>query len=520
MSNVSNSHSGVDIYTTLKKCIESDKPDKFLNSINEFIDDNGDPNLRFPKFRMGEHIFRDISLFQVAYLYWKDSERDSNTTLNKHFKNMVTELLNDKRTKLYRKFTEYSLSNREHFLSGNSQTDALSRKVNGYLLEDVTIAHYAIAIGDDKTVAKVLEKDPSLMNSTCSIVKAKNLLHDKKVESVTFCVGNKGKKYEATSKEFSEKVKKYLGKDKGLTGEIAHVVLSKGQNTKEYSITRITDVSLLHLAARVGSVPVCTSLREAHVNFMVRDSKGQNPIDYLELSFSEQVIAKDDDTRGLRRVLNPIKQIGAKLLKEDVLLLKKENYWQLFDTSMKVTACAYEYLTKDSLEKNTSRIKLSFRRDVRVSKKEHGANQDYTNSGYDRGHVVAAENAVFSEEAMKDAFLYTNAFPQDPNLNKGYWKKLETHVRKLVKDHDYCIELFTGCLFDKTYDDEVIGKGEIAIPTHAFKVMHLHKEGKKTKVKAYIVPNKAIQTGTSLDTFLSTVEKVQKLSGIRFDKWE
>lgn len=54
---------------------------------------------------------------------------------------------------------------------------------------------------------------------------------------------------------------------------------------------------------------------------------------------------------------------------------------------------------------------------------------DYKNTGYDKGHMVPADDASTSDE-MIETFKMTNMTPQEPSLNKISWKALETSVRK------------------------------------------------------------------------------------------
>ena len=50
---------------------------------------------------------------------------------------------------------------------------------------------------------------------------------------------------------------------------------------------------------------------------------------------------------------------------------------------------------------------------------------DYSNSGYDRGHMAPAADMKWSEQAMRESFYMTNMCPQLHNLNAGDWKDLE-----------------------------------------------------------------------------------------------
>lgn len=57
---------------------------------------------------------------------------------------------------------------------------------------------------------------------------------------------------------------------------------------------------------------------------------------------------------------------------------------------------------------------------------------DYTGSGYDRGHVCPNADRYSSREAADSTFVMTNMTPQTGDLNRGPWQKLEAYLRTLV----------------------------------------------------------------------------------------
>ena len=54
---------------------------------------------------------------------------------------------------------------------------------------------------------------------------------------------------------------------------------------------------------------------------------------------------------------------------------------------------------------------------------------DYSNSGYDRGHMAPAADMKWSEKVMLESFYLTNICPQNKNLNSGLWLALEERAR-------------------------------------------------------------------------------------------
>ena len=66
-----------------------------------------------------------------------------------------------------------------------------------------------------------------------------------------------------------------------------------------------------------------------------------------------------------------------------------------------------------------------FRTDGRTSARVR--HEDYTGTGYDRGHLTPnhAIATRFGATAQEETFLMTNIIPQAPDLNQGPWRELE-----------------------------------------------------------------------------------------------
>lgn len=54
---------------------------------------------------------------------------------------------------------------------------------------------------------------------------------------------------------------------------------------------------------------------------------------------------------------------------------------------------------------------------------------DYTKTGYSRGHLVPAEDFSKSQEAIESTFIMSNVIPQNASINSGSWAQLEKQVR-------------------------------------------------------------------------------------------
>ena len=183
----------------------------------------------------------------------------------------------------------------------------------------------------------------------------------------------------------------------------------------------------------------------------------------------------------------------------------------------------YEHLTADSIKGAGDRAHSEFKEDERIPKHLRATLADYRGQGFDRGHMAPAANHRSSQQAMSDTFYLTNMCPQCPQFNRGYWCKLEKYIRDLTKDHAN-IYVVTGPLYlpqresdGKRYIKyQVIGPNDVAIPTHFFKVISLADTHGIYETRAYVLPNQEISANTSLDSYRTTVQKVEKAAGILF----
>lgn len=107
----------------------------------------------------------------------------------------------------------------------------------------------------------------------------------------------------------------------------------------------------------------------------------------------------------------------------------------------------------------------------------------YKKTGYDRGHLMSAEDASCDAIGMKESFYTSNICPQSPKLNRGQWKSLETNIRNVAKRKD-TITIITGPMPDFSK----IGK--LYVCKYFFKIVI---DNKKQIYKAWIIPNTEIK---------------------------
>lgn len=111
----------------------------------------------------------------------------------------------------------------------------------------------------------------------------------------------------------------------------------------------------------------------------------------------------------------------------------------------------------------------SFHQETGIPAADRSQTTDYTNSGYDRGHMTPAgdESTIDSE---KESFSMGNIVPQDHKLNTGNWEKIEQQVRQLATNLG-SIYVVTGPAFSASAIP-TIGKDGVAIPEYTWKAVY------------------------------------------------
>ena len=142
---------------------------------------------------------------------------------------------------------------------------------------------------------------------------------------------------------------------------------------------------------------------------------------------------------------------------------------------------------------------------------------DFRGSGYDRGHLVASADRLYSIPANEQTFYYSNMSPQINSFNGGIWASLENKVQgwgKLSAIRDTLYVVKGGTI----RDDQVmgtIGESKIVIPKYYFMAL-LAKKGPVYKSIAFCFEHRAHPQPYSLTDYALSVEELEELTGIDF----
>ncbi|MEM8613086.1 MAG: DNA/RNA non-specific endonuclease [Cyanobacteria bacterium P01_H01_bin.105] len=141
--------------------------------------------------------------------------------------------------------------------------------------------------------------------------------------------------------------------------------------------------------------------------------------------------------------------------------------------------------------------------------------RDYTNSGYDRGHMVPSADRTASDRDNSATFLMTNIFPQTPENNRGPWKELESYCRDLIYQQGKTLYIIGGVYGQK----QPIAKTRVIPPSRTWKVIVIFDAQPTVGNVTYSTETIAVDmpNGERLDekwqTYQTSIDRIELATG-------
>jgi len=185
----------------------------------------------------------------------------------------------------------------------------------------------------------------------------------------------------------------------------------------------------------------------------------------------------------------------------------KHKYYTLSYNELHEQANWVHYKLNPILLKGSNPRIESFKVDTLVSTRSSEL-EDYKGSGYDRGHLVPAGDMKYSDESMRESFLMSNISPQNPDFNRGIWRKLEQLVRDWGREGEIFITTGGILLYENLGS---IGSNKVTIPSKFYKIVYSFD---KNSMIGFLAPNK--KSNFKLESFVVEVDSIEKITGINF----
>lgn len=192
------------------------------------------------------------------------------------------------------------------------------------------------------------------------------------------------------------------------------------------------------------------------------------------------------------------------------IVVRHENYILSYIEKYECAEWVCYELTYSETENNVDRKSGNYLNDESI-KTGSAIHNDYTKSGYDRGHLAPAGDMNFSLDAMWESFYMSNISPQTPELNRKTWKYLEDDIRYYVMRNKSKLCIITGNIF--VGDIKYIGiNNRVAVPTYLYKIIY---DDVNDNIMAFIMPN-INNPDLKYFNYITAVDDIEKLTGINF----
>lgn len=190
------------------------------------------------------------------------------------------------------------------------------------------------------------------------------------------------------------------------------------------------------------------------------------------------------------------------------LILNKDGFSIGYSNKYRQAIWVSYVLFSNNLKIKQEKRSNKFKSDIEVANPVQP--QDYSKTGYDRGHLAPAADMTYSIKSMEASFLMTNITPQLPGCNRGIWRRIENQVREWALDEEI-LYVITGPIFDDKSDNK-LGNTDIPIPIAFYKIVF--DLTPPCKMIGFIVPNET--TKRRVASFVVSVDEIEELIDVDF----
>ena len=189
-------------------------------------------------------------------------------------------------------------------------------------------------------------------------------------------------------------------------------------------------------------------------------------------------------------------------------IMQYEGYVASYNTSTLIPNWVAYELTADETRGDAERDDIKFSMDLSF-KGPQAKREDYSRSGWTKGHMAPAKDFAWDEDAMEETFYFMNICPQDETLNAKDWNYLEKQVRKWAREYGKAWVVSGPVIGKNKYG--TIGEGKVVVPDAFFKAVMV-QQGALYSAIGFVMGNDA-QRYYLADCAMS-VNELEKLTGL------
>ena len=158
-------------------------------------------------------------------------------------------------------------------------------------------------------------------------------------------------------------------------------------------------------------------------------------------------------------------------------------------------------------QQNVSRSDEPFDADPAIGSQYQRVQADFGKQGYDRGHLCASADRLYSREVNEQTFYYTNMSPQRNKFNTGIWLTLEGQVQSWGRSCTSSDTLYVVKGGRYYYMALLFKKGD-SFKAIAFWMEHTDSP-KSTKLVDYALSIDELEEKTGIDFFPSLNDNLE-----------
>jgi len=216
-------------------------------------------------------------------------------------------------------------------------------------------------------------------------------------------------------------------------------------------------------------------------------------------------------------------------------VLENKGFVVGYNAQLKIPAWVQYRLTHDQSENEVLERTDGFDEDRALPSPARATLADYqaVSSDYVRGHMAPADDMLWNVQAEAESNLFSNIAPQiGSGYNGSVWIRIENGVRRWVKVRED-LTIITGPVFearphvqqldrqpetDRQMLYNVVGAGDVAVPTGFFKIIVDMGNLDSPDVLAFMVPHfeTVDSSEREIDQYLRSVDEIEEMTGLDF----
>ena len=155
-------------------------------------------------------------------------------------------------------------------------------------------------------------------------------------------------------------------------------------------------------------------------------------------------------------------------------IIDKEFIEICYDYDFKAAKSVAYTLEGDLVNETNIKERPSFYEEESLDEDVRASRYDYTNTGFDRGHMAPDAAFDWSEESLESTYSMANIIPQIPYVNREMWTDVEKYARRKAVDLGE-VKIINVVKYDED-DAERIGESKIAVSNGFYKVLYNEEE--------------------------------------------